>query len=185
MDSNLLNIVEGSIECKLHKIRKDKPMLGFVNVSSHNSCFFWGLRIIVGIPKRSSISIFNSFVLQHYKSIKLNVDNLRSVDGLYDYTKTKSILFLVSCISQINFFRYKAPMETILRAEWYKIGMGLNLGAEGPCIKLCWLLSTGSGLHYHHGKINIRWLEYFAETSHGILTHAIKFCFIWTTCSRK
>ena len=67
MDNRLLKIVEGFFKCKLHKRRKDKPMLGYVNVSSHNSC---GLRFIIGISKRSSISVFNSFVLQRYKSIK-------------------------------------------------------------------------------------------------------------------
>ena len=40
MDNCLLKILEGSIKCKLHKRRKDKPVLGFVNISSHNSCFF-------------------------------------------------------------------------------------------------------------------------------------------------
>ena len=40
MDNCLLKILEGCIKCKLHKRRKDKPVLGFVNISSHNSCFF-------------------------------------------------------------------------------------------------------------------------------------------------
>ena len=40
MDNYLLKILEGSIKCKLHKRLKDKPVLGFVNISSRNSCFF-------------------------------------------------------------------------------------------------------------------------------------------------
>ena len=46
---------------KKSAIRKNKllqnfvlnGMLGYKNISSHNSCFFLGLRIIIGGPKRS------------------------------------------------------------------------------------------------------------------------------------
>ena len=102
MDNRLLKIVEGSIKCKLHKRRKDKPMLGFVNISSHNSSFFL-IRIEnhYRYPKRSSISIFNSFVLQRYKSIKAYRRRYTERGRLvWQYNKTKSILFFGSCISQ-------------------------------------------------------------------------------------
>ena len=51
----------GPAKRKKSAIRKNKlpqnfvpnGMLGYENISSHNSCFILGLRIIIGIPKRS------------------------------------------------------------------------------------------------------------------------------------